>query len=84
MCLGIPGVIAEMTNEPPGFATVEMAGVRRAVDTSLLNDVRPGDWVLVHLGFALTKMDAEEARAVLGLIGAQSLAEDGEPSAAQP
>ena len=64
MCLGIPGQIVEVGRERPDLATVDIAGVRREIDVSLLVDdpVEPGEWVLVHVGFALSRIDADEAR----------------------
>lgn len=63
MCLGIPGQIVEVGADRPDLATVDIAGVRREIDVSLLLDepVAAGDWVLVHVGFALSRIDAEEA-----------------------
>ncbi|NJP29655.1 HypC/HybG/HupF family hydrogenase formation chaperone [Microbispora hainanensis] len=67
MCLGIPGEIVEI---PPGqtdLARVDVSGVRRVVNIGLLDGqpLRPGDWVLIHVGFALSKIDEAEARAAL-------------------
>lgn len=63
MCLGIPGQIVEVGADRPDLAMVDIAGVRREIDVSLLLDepVTAGDWVLVHVGFALSRIDAEEA-----------------------
>lgn len=63
MCLGIPGQILEVGRRRPDLAMVDIAGVRREIDVSLLLDepVEPGDWVLVHVGFALSRIDAAEA-----------------------
>ena len=68
MCLGIPGRITSLDPEHPNRATVEVAGVRRMVDTSLLEDARTGDWIVVHLGFALDKLDADDAQRALALL----------------
>lgn len=67
MCLGIPGRIVEILSDDFQLATVEVAGVRRAVHIGLLADegVRVGDWVLVHVGFALNRLDEAEAEAAL-------------------
>jgi len=68
MCLGIPGeVVALLEND---VATISVAGVERAVSVSLLADegVSVGDWVLVHVGFALSKIDEAEAAATLDQI----------------
>jgi hydrogenase expression/formation protein HypC len=73
VCLGIPGQIADVDPAHPHQCLVDIAGVRRAVDTSLLDDVRAGDWVVVHLGFALAKLDADEARAALAMLEVDGL-----------
>jgi hydrogenase expression/formation protein HypC len=66
MCLGIPGKVVAMVDEERSIAKVEVAGVRRNVNVALLEgDERPvsGDYVLIHVGFALSKIDEEEALA---------------------
>lgn len=71
MCLGIPAQVVEVTNEDFHLATVDVAGVRRAVNVGLVSEgglVRPGDWVLVHVGFALARLDEAEAAATLQLL----------------
>jgi hydrogenase expression/formation protein HypC len=68
MCLAIPGEIVEITDENANLATVNVGGVRRVISTGLLDDVRPGDWVLVHVGFAMSKVDEAEAQATLALL----------------
>ncbi len=72
MCLAIPGQVVEMVDEENRLATVEVAGVRRTVNVGLLDldgtSAGPGDWVLVHVGFALSKIDEEEAHATLKLL----------------
>ena len=70
MCLGIPGEVVELNPANPDLAKVEVAGVRRNINIGLLADegVIPGDWVLIHVGFAMSKIDEEEAqRAMEGL-----------------
>ncbi|HUO49589.1 MAG TPA: HypC/HybG/HupF family hydrogenase formation chaperone [Acidimicrobiales bacterium] len=70
MCLGIPGEVVELNPANPDLAQVEVAGVRRNINIGLLADegVIPGDWVLIHVGFAMSKIDEEEAqRAMEGL-----------------
>ena len=66
MCLAIPGQILEVVDETNRLARVDVAGVRRNVNIGLLDedgDGRgPGDWVLIHVGFAISKVDEEEAR----------------------
>jgi hydrogenase expression/formation protein HypC len=63
MCLAIPGKIIELVPEFPHLALVEVAGVRRRVDLGLLQDDPPavGDWVLIHVGFAMSKISEREA-----------------------
>ena len=63
MCLAIPAKIIELSTEEPTRALVEVVGVRRHVDTGLLQDDPPrsGDWVLVHVGFAMSKISEEQA-----------------------
>lgn len=67
MCLAIPGQIVEI-GEDPHFARVEVSGVRRTVNVALLDDTAPGDWVLIHVGFAMSKISAEEAEEQMRLL----------------
>ncbi len=68
MCLGIPGQVVERV---AGFgdqlALVDVVGARRRVNVGLLEDdvLEPGDWVLIHVGFAVEKVDEAAARAAL-------------------
>jgi hydrogenase expression/formation protein HypC len=70
MCLAIPGRIVEVVDEANRLARVDVAGVQRTVNVGLLDDegIGPGDWVLIHVGFALSKVDEEEAQATLRLL----------------
>ncbi len=69
MCLAIPGQVVEIVDAGNGLAKVDVAGVQRTVSVGLLgDDVAPGDWVLIHVGFALSKVDEEEARATHALL----------------
>ena len=68
MCLAIPGQIVEIVDELHHLAKVDVAGVLRNVNVGLLQDVGEGDWVLIHVGFALSKVDEDEAHATLGLL----------------
>ena len=70
MCLAIPGQIVERTAGGQSSALVGVCGVRRRVELGLLEDAmpNPGDWVLIHVGFALSKVDEEEARATRDLL----------------
>ena len=72
MCLAIPGRIIEVVDEPNRLAKVDVAGVRRTVNVGLLDGedggAGPGDWVLIHVGFAISRVDEEEARATRELL----------------
>jgi hydrogenase expression/formation protein HypC len=78
MCLAIPGQIVEIVDEQNRLARVDVAGVLRNVNIGLLDGdgdgdgdgagAVPGDWVLIHVGFAMSKVDEEEAWATLGLL----------------
>jgi len=63
MCLAIPAKIVEFSSEDQNRALVEVAGVRRHIDTGLLTEecLCIGDWVLVHVGFAMSKISEEQA-----------------------
>ena len=63
MCLAIPGKIVGISSDNQRSALVEVAGVRRTVDLGLLEDdmPRPGDWVLIHVGFAMSKISEQDA-----------------------
>jgi hydrogenase expression/formation protein HypC len=67
MCLAIPGQIIKVVDDANRLAQVDVAGVKRTVNIGLLDDggdsAVPGDWVLIHVGFALSKVDEQEARA---------------------
>ena len=69
MCLAIPGQILEVTDEANHLAKVDVAGVRRNVNVGLFDgEVGPGDWVLIHVGFAISKVDEDEALATRALL----------------
>ncbi len=70
MCLGIPGEIIEFVPDNPDLAKADVSGVRRAINIGLLKDegVQPGDWILIHVGFALSKIDEREAKATLDFL----------------
>jgi hydrogenase expression/formation protein HypC len=67
MCLGIPGEIVEILADREDLAMVSVEGVKRVVNVGLLEDepLVPGDWILIHVGFALSKIDEREAKASL-------------------
>ena len=64
MCLGIPGQIVEIVDETFQIAKVDVSGVKRGVSVALLGseNVAPGEWVLIHVGFAMSKIDEREAQ----------------------
>jgi hydrogenase expression/formation protein HypC len=68
VCLAIPGRIVEIVDEEKGLAKAEVSGVRRTISVGLLDEVRVGDWVLIHVGFAIQKVDEAEARRTLDFL----------------
>ena len=72
MCLAIPGQVTEIVDARNRLARVNVAGVLRNVNIGLLDGegdgAGPGDWVLIHVGFALSKVDEDEAHATLRLL----------------
>jgi hydrogenase expression/formation protein HypC len=74
MCLAIPGKIIEIASDNPNSALVDVVGMRRKVDLGLLQDDMPvsGDWVLIHVGFAMSKIsevDAMDQMRTLEMLG---------------
>lgn len=74
MCLAIPGQIVELIPGPNSMAVVDVVGVRRRIDLGLIEDDNPcpGDWVLIHVGFAMSKIsesDAHEQMELLRMLG---------------
>jgi len=67
MCLGIPGQVVEFTESHEHLARVDVSGVTRIVNIGLLEDepLTVGDWVLIHVGFAMSRIDEEEANLAL-------------------
>jgi hydrogenase expression/formation protein HypC len=70
MCLGIPGEIVEILPDQPDLAKVDVSGVRRNINIGLITDdqPQPGDWILIHVGFALSKIDEAEAKAAMDFL----------------
>ena len=70
MCLGIPGQVVDIVDAEQSLAKVDVNGVRRIISVRLLTDdnLKVGDWVLVHVGFALATMDEDQARETLELL----------------
>ncbi|APG87066.1 hydrogenase expression/formation protein HypC (plasmid) [Sinorhizobium americanum CCGM7] len=71
MCLAIPVKVAEVLSGD--MAKVTLDGVLKVISTALIDDVRPGDYVILHVGYALTKIKAEEAQRTLTLIQEASM-----------
>jgi len=70
MCLGIPGQVVDFLEETDQLAKVEVTGVKRNINIGLVKDegLEVGDWVLIHVGFAMSIIDEDEAaRAMEGL-----------------
>jgi hydrogenase expression/formation protein HypC len=76
MCLAIPGKIVEFSDEQPLLAKVDVAGVKRSVNVGLLADepLEVGDWVLIHVGFAMSKIEEQGAHEQLRML--RALGED--------
>ncbi len=72
MCLGIPGQVVEVVDREGGLAKVDISGVRREVSVALVDEpaapIEVGDWVLIHVGFALARIDEDDARETLALL----------------
>jgi hydrogenase expression/formation protein HypC len=85
MCLGIPGEVVEIMTDHPDLAKVDVSGVKRVINIGLLADeeVRPGDWVLIHVGFALSRIDEDEAKAAMDFLAGIGQAYDDEIAALQ-
>jgi hydrogenase expression/formation protein HypC len=64
MCLGIPGQIVDIVDDANSIAKVDVSGVKRNVSVALVRPegIAPGDWVLIHVGFAMSKIDEKEAQ----------------------
>jgi hydrogenase expression/formation protein HypC len=72
VCLAIPGQVVEIVDADNRLANIEIAGVRRTINVGLLDGddggVQVGDWVLVHVGFAMSRIDEQEAAATIALL----------------
>lgn len=66
MCLAVPARIVRM--ESPNEALCDFGGVQKHVDTTLISDAKENDWVIVHVGFALEKIDEKKAEETLALL----------------
>ena len=84
MCLGTPAQLVAGETGHPDLAMAEVGGVPRTVNVGLLDErPGPGDWILVHMGFALNVMTPEEAADALDALGTERAAEDREAAALQ-
>ena len=72
MCLGIPGRVVQIVDRDGALARVDVSGVRREISIALVDEpaapLAVGDWVLVHVGFALARIDEDDARETLALL----------------
>jgi len=88
MCLAVPGRIVELLEAEPPFASavVEFGGVRRAVSVACVPEAGLGDFVMVHAGIAISRVDAEEAARVLSALEELDLDDEefDEPSISDP
>lgn len=82
MCLAVPVRVVSAGPRPQG--RVDYLGTKMSADLSLLDDVRVGDWVIVHAGFAIAKLDEEEARKTLGLLKEMAESAPGRAKAKAP
>ena len=76
MCLGIPGLVVEFVDEARQLAKVEVGGIRRTVHVGLLTPegLDVGEWVLIHVGFAISKIDEGDAQRTIAFL--QSLGDE--------
>jgi hydrogenase expression/formation protein HypC len=76
MCLALPVKVVELGSGPgEDWAIVDLGGVRKEISLALLDDVKVGDYVILHVGFALSKLDPEEAQKTLALFAEMAAAE---------
>jgi hydrogenase expression/formation protein HypC len=68
MCLAIPGKIIEIVDPENHIAKVEVGGVRRNINTGMLDEAQVGNWVLIHVGFAMSRIDEHEAQETLRVL----------------
>lgn len=68
MCLAIPGKIIEIVDAENQIAKVDVGGVRRNINTGMIDDAKVGDYVLIHVGFAMTKIDERQAAETLRVL----------------
>lgn len=76
MCLAVPARIIAV--DPAGLeAKADFGGIEKEIDVSLIEEPKPGDWVIVHVGFALNRIDEKEAEETLALLRSTGLSESG-------
>jgi len=73
MCLAIPVKVVEVL--PNQQAMIDLSGVRKEISTALLDNVQVGDYVILHVGYAIGKLDTDEAQRTLALFGELALTE---------
>ncbi len=76
MCLAVPAQIVEMLEG--GLARCDLNGVQKDINVSLIPEAKPGDWVIVHVGFALNRIDEGRARETLRMLEALNVTKEGE------
>ena len=79
MCLAVPGQVLNVADDPLRTATVSFGGVTKSVSLALVPEAGVGDYVIVHVGFAISKLDEEAARRTLAIYA--DLAASGSPDA---
>lgn len=84
MCLGIPGRIIEITHSDPAMGIVDFGGIRKEVCLAYTPEAAIGDYVIVHVGFAITTVDQDEAHRTLEVLRAMEGAVEGELGAPLP
>jgi len=86
VCLGIPGRVVDFDTDHPDLAMVDVSGKARPINLGLLSSekVEIGDWVVIHMGFALEKMTEEEARDALEVLQALGQGNDDDPAFSDP
>lgn len=82
MCLAIPALVVEL--RPDDGAVVDLAGVRKEISLALVDGVTVGDYVIVHVGYALNRLDPDEAQKTLALFDELAVRTDGSPGAVGP
>jgi hydrogenase expression/formation protein HypC len=77
MCLAIPARVVELPQ--PDVALIDVGGVQKRISLALVEDVHPGDYVIVHVGYALTRLDPEEAERTLATFAEAGLLPEAVP-----